>query len=166
MTCMLREEIDAYDPDPYPGAGQTPRERARRCIEAVGYGGVRQQMGRHWSIGCVALEITQRCNLDCTLCYLSENPEATRDLPISEIFRRIDLIHRHYGKHTDIQITGGEPTLRQPAELLSIVRQIQRLGMRATLMTNGIRLKGTNCLCTVMKTTLSGRKARNVSILH
>ena len=34
-----------------------------------------QQMGGRWSIGCVALEITQRCNLDCTLCYLSEHSE-------------------------------------------------------------------------------------------
>ena len=116
-------------------------ERARQCVEAAGCGGTKQQMGRHWAIGCVALEVTQRCNLDCTLCYLSENSEATRDLPLSEILRRIDLIHRHYGNNTDIQITGGEPTLRRPAELLSIVRKIHRLGMRATLMTNGIRLK-------------------------
>ena len=30
-----------------------------------------QVLGRRNSIGCVALETTQRCNLDCTLCYLS-----------------------------------------------------------------------------------------------
>ena len=31
-----------------------------------------QVLGRRSTVGCVALEITQRCNLDCTLCYLSE----------------------------------------------------------------------------------------------
>ena len=34
-----------------------------------------QILGRALPIGCVAVEITQRCNLDCTLCYLSEHSE-------------------------------------------------------------------------------------------
>ncbi|MGZ5431162.1 MAG: hypothetical protein ACXWEX_07135, partial [Thermoanaerobaculia bacterium] len=34
-----------------------------------------QAIGRRYTIGCVAVEITQRCNLDCTLCYLSESSE-------------------------------------------------------------------------------------------
>lgn len=42
-----------------------------------------QALGRRYPIGCVALEITQRCNLDCTLCYLSENAEAVKDTPDS-----------------------------------------------------------------------------------
>jgi len=72
-----------------------------------------QQMGRRWTLGCVALEITQRCNLDCSLCYLSEHSEAIRDIPVEELFRRIDLIHQHYGVYTNVQVTGGDPTLRQ-----------------------------------------------------
>jgi hypothetical protein len=48
----------------------------------------RGQRGRRYAIGCVALEITQRCNLDCTLCYLSESSEAVKDLPLEEVFRR------------------------------------------------------------------------------
>ena len=31
-----------------------------------------QTAGRRWGVACVSLEITQRCNLDCTLCYLSD----------------------------------------------------------------------------------------------
>jgi uncharacterized radical SAM superfamily Fe-S cluster-containing enzyme len=98
-----------------------------------------QQMGRRWAIGCVALEITQRCNLDCTLCYLSEHSEAVADIPIEEIFRRIDNIYRQYGPKTDIQVTGGDPTLRKRDELLAIIRYIKSKDMRSTLMTNGIR---------------------------
>ncbi len=49
-----------------------------------------QVLGRRNAIGCVALEITQRCNLDCTLCYLSENSERVKDVPLAEVFRRID----------------------------------------------------------------------------
>lgn len=95
--------------------------------------------GRRWAVACVSLEVTQRCNLDCTLCYLSETAEAIRDLPLEEILRRIDQIHAHYGAHTDIQVSGGEPTLRPRDDLLAIVRRIQALGMRSSLFTNGIR---------------------------
>jgi tetraether lipid synthase len=98
-----------------------------------------QQMGRRWAIGCVALEITQRCNLDCTLCYLSEHSEAVADTPIEEIYRRIDEIYKLYGPNTDVQVTGGDPTLRQRDELISIIRYIKQKNMRSTLMTNGIR---------------------------
>jgi tetraether lipid synthase len=98
-----------------------------------------QQMGRRWAIACVALEITQRCNLDCTLCYLSEHSEAIADIPIEEIFKRIDQIYFLYGPNTDVQVTGGDPTLRQREELIEIIRYINQKQMRSTLMTNGIR---------------------------
>src|SRR5438128_2933824 len=114
-------------------------DRARAAIAAAGCASAGQQMGLRWPIGCVALEVTQRCNLDCSLCYLSENSEAVKDVPLEEVFRRIDLIYGHYGKHTDVQITGGDPTLRDRDELLAIVERISSLAMRPTLMTNGIR---------------------------
>src|SRR5712691_4038171 len=138
MRYMTEQEIETFEPD----AMIRPDlaiERARYVIDQAGYWSANQQMGRRWAVACVALEITQRCNLDCTLCYLSENSEAVRDLPLEEVFRRIDLIHRHFGENTDVQVTGGEPTLRRHDELLAIVRRIRALGMRPTLMTNGIR---------------------------
>jgi 7,8-dihydro-6-hydroxymethylpterin dimethyltransferase len=98
-----------------------------------------QMAGRRWPVACVSLEITQRCNLDCTLCYLSESSEAVRDLPLEEVFRRIDLIHAHYGPGTDVQVSGGEPTLRQRDELLAIVARLHERGLRAALFTNGIK---------------------------
>src|SRR5262249_56978944 len=112
---------------------------SRRQMMATGQWNAGQLMGRRWPIGCVALEITQRCNLDCAACYLSENSEAVHDLPLTEIFRRIDMIYEHYGPDTDVQVTGGDPTLRQRGELMEIVRRIRARGMRPTLFTNGIR---------------------------
>lgn len=139
MPNMTKQEIQNFGPDRLPGVGMTSIERARRAIDGGGYWNSNQQSGRRWPVGCVALEITQRCNLDCTLCYLSDNSESVRDLPLDEVFRRIDLIHRYYGSNTDVQVTGGEPTLRRRDELLAIVRKARTLGMRPTLMTNGIR---------------------------
>jgi len=110
----------------------------RQRLQAAGQWHPGQMAGRRWPVGCVALEITQRCNLDCTLCYLSSTAEAIRDIPIEEIYRRIDLIVRHYGAGTDVQVTGGEPTLRRRHELVAIIRRLTGAGLRATLFTNGI----------------------------
>ncbi len=98
-----------------------------------------QMAGRHFAMGCVALEVTQRCNLDCTLCYLSDQSEAVLDLPLVEIFRRIDRIVHDYGPHTNVQITGGDPTLRDHDELEQIVAYTASRGLATSLFTNGIR---------------------------
>ncbi len=137
MRYMTQNEIDACSPAPLPAAGSAPLALAARAMQDAGCAGGGQQMGSRWPIGCVALEITQRCNLDCTLCYLSEHSEAVKDIPLDEVFRRIDLIYGHYGANTDVQITGGDPTLRQRDELIAIVRRVSQRGLRPTLMTNG-----------------------------
>ncbi|MGE5275576.1 MAG: radical SAM protein [Acidobacteriota bacterium] len=98
-----------------------------------------QVLGRRSTIGCVALEITQRCNLDCTLCYLSESAESVKDLPMDVLFHRIDRIRETYGPGVGVQVTGGDPTLRPREELVSVVRRISERGLRPSLMTNGIR---------------------------
>lgn len=113
--------------------------RIRERMHATGAWDGGQMAGRRWPIGCVSLEVTQRCNLDCILCYLSEHSEAVRDIPLEEVLRRIDLIHEHYGEGTDIQVSGGEPTLRRREELVAIVRRIAQKRMRSSLFTNGIR---------------------------
>ena len=97
-----------------------------------------QVLGRRLSIGCVALEITQRCNLDCSLCYLSEHSESVRDLPIDVLLARLDEIKHHFGVGTNVQITGGDPTLRKHHELVRIVRYARDLGLLPALFTNGI----------------------------
>jgi 7,8-dihydro-6-hydroxymethylpterin dimethyltransferase len=113
--------------------------RARTRVQDVNLWAENQTLGRRYPIGCVALEVTQRCNLDCSLCYLSENSESVKDIPIEEVFRRIDQIRNHYGLNTDVQITGGDPTLRKREELVAIVKRVRSLGLRPTLMTNGIK---------------------------
>jgi len=97
-----------------------------------------QVLGRLHTIGCVAVEITQKCNLDCTLCYLSEHSQSVADIPIEEVFRRLDDVLHHYGPGTHVQITGGDPTLRKHSELVEIVRYAHNLGLYTALFTNGI----------------------------
>lgn len=133
-------EISSYEPyRPTLDGGPSAMEAARRRMVEAGQWNDEQHMGRRWPIGCVALEVTQRCNLDCTLCYLSENAEAVHDLPLTELFRRIETIALMYGPNTDVQITGGDPTLRKREDLVAVVRHIRANEMRPTLFTNGIR---------------------------
>lgn len=98
-----------------------------------------QVLGTKRTIGCVALEVTQRCNLDCSICYLSENSEGTPDIPMETIFRRARLIRERYGPGTNVQVTGGDPTLRDPDELVQIVRFLRDQKLVPALFTNGIR---------------------------
>ena len=135
---MSRGQVAAHQPFALDANGTAPLVLARRRMEHTGQWLPGQQMGQRWAIGCVALEITQRCNLDCTLCYLSESSEALKDIPLEEVFRRIDMIAAHYGAHTDVQVTGGDPTLRRRDELVAIVRRVCDKGMRPALFTNGI----------------------------
>jgi len=97
-----------------------------------------QVLGRSQTIGCVAVEITQKCNLDCTLCYLSEHSQQVEDIPLPEVFRRLDGVLEEFGAGTHVQITGGDPTLRKHSELIEIVRYARSLGLFPALFTNGI----------------------------
>ncbi len=137
---MTPADIDALGPEPSPSPGSaSPLDRARARMVETGQWSASQTMGRRWAIGCVALEVTQRCNLDCTLCYLSEASEAVHDVPLAELFRRIDVIRDTYGENTDVQVTGGDPTLRKRSELVAVVRRLRERGLRPSLFTNGIR---------------------------
>ncbi|GAA6167973.1 radical SAM protein [Sessilibacter corallicola] len=97
-----------------------------------------QILGRSQTIGCVAVEITQRCNLDCSLCYLSDHSQSVKDIPIAEVYRRLDQVVEHYGTGVNVQITGGDPTLRKHKELIKIVAYAASIGLYPALFTNGI----------------------------
>jgi 7,8-dihydro-6-hydroxymethylpterin dimethyltransferase len=127
----------SFSPFTEPSTNQVSDMRAR--MQHTGQWLPEQMAGRRWAVACVSLEITQRCNLDCTLCYLSESAEAVRDFPLEEVFRRIDMIADHYGPGTDVQVSGGEPTLRKREELLAIVKRLASKGLRPALLTNGIK---------------------------
>ena len=141
ITYLTKQQIADWHPYLMPDGsdGLTQLERTKRRMQAAGQWAPWQMIGRRMAVGCVALEITQRCNLDCSYCYLSESSEALKDIPLEEVFRRIDMIFDHYGANTDVQVTGGDPTLRKYDELLAIVRYIKAKDMRASLFTNGIK---------------------------
>jgi len=126
-------------PESVLGEEQRQRQRIQKTAKRMGEVFTPNQvLGRLHSIGCVAVEITQKCNLDCTLCYLSEHSQSVEDIPIEEVFRRLDDVLEHFGPGTHVQITGGDPTLRKHSELVEIIAYANSLGLYTALFTNGI----------------------------
>ncbi|MEM8795998.1 MAG: radical SAM protein [Pseudomonadota bacterium] len=136
---LTPEEIRDWPVSPLPPPGTCRKSPLKEAVNRVGLDGPTQIAGHHFAMGCVALEITQRCNLDCSACYLSDHSEAVHDLPLEEIFRRIDRIAVQYGPNTNVQVTGGDPTLRKRDELIAIVKHLAKRDLRPALFTNGIK---------------------------
>lgn len=86
---------------------------------------------------CVLLEVTQRCNLHCPVCFASAGgPSADPDL--AEIGAWYDALMEAGGPF-NIQLSGGEPTMRD--DLADIIRLGREKGFTYfQLNTNGLRL--------------------------
>jgi 7,8-dihydro-6-hydroxymethylpterin dimethyltransferase len=87
---------------------------------------------------CVLLEVTQRCDLGCPVCFASSNLDPSTDpgLDVVEMWfqRMLDA-----GGPYNIQLSGGEPCLRD--DLPEIIRMGKRLGFDYfQVNTNGLRL--------------------------
>ena len=80
MSSILNAPVDPtrFKPQTLPRVDALGDLRTR--MQRTGQWHAHQIAGRRWPVACVSLEITQRCNLDCTLCYLSESSEAVRSL--------------------------------------------------------------------------------------
>ena len=60
---------------------------------------------------CVLLELTNRCNLRCPVCFASAGEQKPKDLTLEEIGKQYDLLMERGGPF-NIQLSGGEPTMR------------------------------------------------------
>ena len=87
---------------------------------------------------CVLLELTNRCNLRCPVCFASAGEQTPHDLSLEEIGRQYDLLMERGGPF-NIQLSGGEPTMRD--DLDRIIALGKEKGFTFfQLNTNGLRL--------------------------
>ena len=87
---------------------------------------------------CVVLDITERCNLACPVCFASAGASPKADPSLAEIKTWCRALLASGGPF-NIHLSGGEPTVRR--DLPEIVRSIRALGFSyIQLNTNGLRL--------------------------
>ena len=87
---------------------------------------------------CVLLELTNRCNLRCPVCFASAGEQVPKDLSPEEIGKQYDLLMERGGPF-NIQLSGGEPTMRD--DLPEIIALGKSKGFTFfQLNTNGVRL--------------------------
>jgi uncharacterized radical SAM superfamily Fe-S cluster-containing enzyme len=90
------------------------------------------------SICSVLLEVTNRCNLDCPVCFASAGEEEVPDPDLETIKGWYQRLLASGGPY-NIQLSGGEPTLRD--DLPEIIALGRSLGFSFfQLNTNGLRL--------------------------
>jgi len=91
---------------------------------------------------CVLIEITQNCDQNCNYCFASAHSSKgdSQDLSLEEIREMyLSLLARNTGRSFNIQLSGGEPTLRE--DLPEIITMGKEMGFPyIQLNTNGRRL--------------------------
>lgn len=81
------------------------------------------------------LEITNRCNMNCPLCFTDAHHNAL-DVGLDEIVKRLQTLLEVAGP-IPLQISGGEPTLHP--QLDEVVAEVKSRGFRnIELVTNGV----------------------------
>jgi uncharacterized radical SAM superfamily Fe-S cluster-containing enzyme len=87
---------------------------------------------------CLALiEITNRCNMDCPICFANAGGNRGVDLPIDVIELMIDNLTSSETKQVEIvQISGGEPSIHP--NLPDIITKCKERGIKTVMLnTNG-----------------------------
>ena len=88
--------------------------------------------------GLAILEVTERCNLTCPMCYAYSSP-LERDYSLEEIETRLDQLIAVEGKGISLQISGGEPSVRRDLDKIAAMVKQKGFG-QLEMVSNGIRL--------------------------
>ena len=94
----------------------------------------------HEQHSCLTLvEITDRCNLTCPMCYAMSSPHYGRHRTVEEVERMLDTIVENEGTPDVVQISGGEPTIHP--DFFRILDIAKSKPIRHLMVnTNGIRI--------------------------
>jgi hypothetical protein len=96
-----------------------------------------QFLGRHYA-GCGAvIGAMPRCDFTCSGCYLGADANRARPRPVTEREAQLREIRAWLGPAGNVQITDGEVTLRDEAELTSLIAYAREIGLVPMLMTHG-----------------------------
>ncbi|MCI3923177.1 radical SAM protein [Paenibacillus sp. TRM 82003] len=94
----------------------------------------------HEQHSCLTLvEVTDRCNLRCPICYANSSPERESFRSLETIETMLDAIVANEGEPDVVQISGGEPTIHP--RFFDILDAAKRRPIKHLMVnTNGLRI--------------------------
>ncbi|WP_282936153.1 radical SAM protein [Paenibacillus sp. RC67] len=94
----------------------------------------------HEQHSCLTLiEVTDRCNLQCPICYAESSPQRETWRSLEQIEKMLDAIVRNEGEPDIVQISGGEPTIHpQFFDILDLAKS--KPIKHIMVNTNGIKI--------------------------
>jgi 7,8-dihydro-6-hydroxymethylpterin dimethyltransferase len=94
----------------------------------------------HEQHSCLALvEVTDRCNLRCPVCYAGSGPERRETRSLADVERMLDAVVAAEGEPDVVQISGGEPTVHP--NFFAILDAAKRRPIKHLMVnTNGVRI--------------------------
>ncbi|MFN8528159.1 MAG: radical SAM protein [Anaerolineae bacterium] len=127
FTDWARPKIPSYPSNPFTTADRGCPFDCGLCAD-------------HHQQTCTALiEVTQRCDLRCNFCFASAGTSSALDPNMAEIEFMFRRLIESGGTSANIQLSGGEPTLRD--DLPEIIALGRSLGFKfIQLNTHGLRL--------------------------
>ena len=80
----------------------------------------------------VLLEVTRRCNLRCPVCFAGSHPGEAVDPTLKEIRAWYEAVRRAWPSASNIQLSGGEPTLRDDLPEIVAAGRETRIRLHST----------------------------------
>jgi 7,8-dihydro-6-hydroxymethylpterin dimethyltransferase len=94
----------------------------------------------HEQHSCLTLvEITERCNLTCPVCYSESSPHHGAHRDLAQIGFMLDCVVRNEGQPDVVQISGGEPTIHP--DFFAVLDMAKSRPIKHLMVnTNGVRI--------------------------
>ena len=97
-----------------------------------------------------ALMTTNRCNMDCPVCFTRDSKEALHEPSLEECRALMRAYKEKAGEDALIEFCGGEPTVRP--DILELAKSARELGFDyVQLNTNGIKLAASTDFCKALR---------------
>ncbi len=139
---LLSDDVEYYrrSREAFLGPGGQPNQPGTEVRHGCPFDcGLCPQHEQHTCVGLV--EVTDRCDLRCPVCYAGSGPEREGYRSLAEIEFMMDAFARSEDTLNVLQVSGGEPTLHP--EFFAILDAARRRPFRHLMVnTNGVRIAG------------------------
>ncbi len=110
----------------------------------------------HEQHSCLTLiEITDRCNLQCPICYAESSPTNGRHRSLQEIEFMMDELVKNEGEPDIVQLSGGEPTIHP--DFFEVLDLAKTKPIRHLMInTNGMRISQDKEFCKRLRNYMPG----------